>query len=193
MLKLILQIYTWIITRRFHSVGKGTVIKPFLNTCHQEFISLGQDVNVGAFSRLTVATDFGGYHIPSTTPVKLKVGNHVDIGHNAFISIGNDIQIGDHTILSSYVFITDHDHQNNPGTDLHHQPVTSGGFVKIEDNVLIGCKASILKNVTIGRHTTIGANSVVTKDIPPFTIAVGNPAKVIKKYDFKSKKWLSVK
>ncbi|WP_303642797.1 DapH/DapD/GlmU-related protein, partial [uncultured Duncaniella sp.] len=60
------------------------------------------------------------------------------------------------------------------------RPLWSKGKVIIEDSVWIGDKATILPNVTLGKGCIIGANSVVTKDIPPYAIACGNPAKVIR-------------
>ncbi|MBL4677498.1 MAG: hypothetical protein JKY70_15040 [Mucilaginibacter sp.] len=61
--------------------------------------------------------------------------------------------------------------------------------VIIEDNVWIGETVSVLPGVTIGKGSIIGASAVVTKNIPPYSIAVGNPAKVIKTYNFESNSW----
>jgi acetyltransferase-like isoleucine patch superfamily enzyme len=58
--------------------------------------------------------------------------------------------------------------------------------------VWICANSSILAGVHIGEHVVVGAGSVVTKDIPPFSVVVGNPAKIIKKYDFQVKKWITV-
>ena len=92
--------------------------------------------------------------------------------------------------MAPYVFITDHDHGFlDISHNLHDQPLTEGGYVKIGDNVFLGIKSTILKNVTIGEHSAIAANSVVTKDVPPYSIVAGNPAKIIKKYNFHLKRW----
>ena len=68
----------------------------------------------------------------------------------------------------------------------------SNSPVIIEDNVWIGQSVSILKGVKIGFGSIIGSNSVVTKEIPPHSIAVGIPAKVVKTYNFESKQWINV-
>lgn len=176
------KIYTFFIKNSFQSFGQNSIIKPFLNLSNPQFISIGKDVNIGNSCRITVSTSFGNLKTKSITKTKIKIGNHVDIGNNSFISANNNIQIGNHVIMAPDVFITDHDHGFlDVNKNLHQQPLTEGGFVKIEDNVFLGVKSSILKNVTIGQHSVIGANSVVTKDVPPFCIVAGNPAKIVKK------------
>jgi len=176
------KIYTFLIKSNFQSFGKNSIIKPFLNFSQANYISIGQNVNIGNSCRITVSTDFCGLSTKSKTKTKIKIGNHVDIGNNTFISANNNIQIGNHVIMAPLVFITDHDHGFlNITKNLHQQPLTENGFVKIEDNVFLGVKCSILKNVTIGTHSVVGANSVVTKNVPPFSIVAGNPAKIIKK------------
>ncbi|MBI3619777.1 acyltransferase [Candidatus Roizmanbacteria bacterium] len=184
------NLYTFILKGKFHSFGKGSVIKPFLNSANERFIRVGNDVNIGSFCRITVSCEFGGKTVKSNNPVRLSIGNDVDIGNNTFISANNNIVIGDHVIMAPYVFITDHDHGFlDVSRNLHEQPLTEGGKVIIGNNVFIGTKASILKNVKIGDHAIIGANSTITKNVPSYSIAVGNPMKIIKHYNFQTKKW----
>ena len=193
MFDFLIKAYTFFSSRKFISFGQNSKIKPFLNSSHEEHIDIGDNVDIGSFCRIAVSTEFAGHKVRSKNNVRLKIGNHVDVGHNTFISANNNIQIGNHVIMSSYVFITDHDHGfTDVSKNLHKQPLTNGGHVIIGDNVFLGIKSSVLKNVTIGNHSVIGANSVVTKDIPPYTIATGNPAKVIKRYSPKAKKWVSL-
>jgi len=185
--------YTNILKRKFFHFGKGSIAKLFLNSYHEEHISIGDDVNIGTFCRITVSTEFGGYKVKSKNKVRLKIGNNVDVGNNTFISANNDIEIGDHVIMSSCVFITDHDHGfENIDKNIHEQPLSEGGYVKIGNNVFLGEKCSVLKNVSIGNGSVVGANSVVTKDIPAYSVAVGNPARIIKYYDFEKKQWVNV-
>jgi lipopolysaccharide O-acetyltransferase len=189
---LLIKIYTWLLSHQFHSFGRNSIIKPFLNTSNAKHISIGSRVNIGSFSRITVSTEYAGRKVHSQNKIRLKISNNVDIGNNSFITANNLIKIGHHCIISAYVFITDHEHlYQNVNLDLHHQPLSEDGKVIINDNVLVGSHSTILKNVTIGRHSIVGAGSVVTKDIPPYSVAAGNPAKIIKRYDHKSKKWIS--
>lgn len=186
------KFYTALVSRKFKSFGSHSIIKPFLNSYNEPYISIGDYVNIGSFCRITVSTEFNGQKTQSQNKVRLKIGNHVDIGNNTFITANNNVTIGNNIIMSAYVFIGDHDHRNDDvNKSPFDQPLTENGSVNIEDNCLLGVKCSILKNVTIGRGSVIGANAVVTKDIPPYSVAVGNPAKVIRRYDFKKKKWIS--
>ena len=187
------RFYTNLLKRGFYHFGKGSIIKPFLNYANKKYISIGENVNIGSFCRITVSTEFGGKKCESKNRVRIKIGNNVDIGNNTFISANNNIEIGDHVIMSSYVFITDHNHGfENIQKNIHEQPLSEGGFVKIGDNVFLGEKCSILRNVSIGERSVVGSNSVVTKDIPAYSIVVGNPARIIKQYDFDKRQWVNV-
>ena len=123
-------------------------------------------------------------------------GDNVQLNDYVHIGAVGNVSIGNNVLIASRVFISDHDHGFYGESDRHDSPDTipverelSFSPIKIEDNVWIGDNVSVLKGVTIGKGAVIGANSVVTKDIPKYCIAVGSPAKIIKKYNFKTKKW----
>lgn len=184
------KLYTWMIRRKFRDFGKNSIVKPVLNSANEKYISIGDNVDVGAFCRLTVATEFGGHKVKSDNGVRLRIGDNVSIGSNSFLSANNNVEIGNNVIMSAYVFVTDHDHGfGDIEKNLDKQPLSEGGFVKIGDNVFLGVKSSILKNVTIGKRAVVAANAVVTKDVPAFSIVAGNPARIVKKYDFEKKEW----
>lgn len=187
------RLYTRLIKRKFASFGRNSVIMPVLNSTNERFISIGKNVNIGSFCRIAVATEFGGHKVKSDNNIRLKIGDNVSIGNNSFISANNSIEIGNNIIMSSYVFITDHDHGfQNVEKNLDEQPLSEGGHVRIGDNVFLGVKSSVLKNVTIGERSVVAANAVVTRDVPPYSIVAGNPARVIKKYDFEKKEWTKI-
>jgi acetyltransferase-like isoleucine patch superfamily enzyme len=187
------KMYTWLIKNKFHHLGKDSVIMPILNSTNEKFISIGKSVNIGAFCRITVATEFGGYKVKSENPIRLKIGDYTSVGNNSFLSANNDLEIGRHVIISACVFITDHDHGfQDMDKNLDEQPLSQDGHVKIGDNVFLGVKSSVLKNVTIGERSVVAANAVVTKDVPPYTMVAGNPAKIIRKYDFEKKEWIKI-
>jgi len=187
------KLYTFFLKNSFYSFGRGSIVKPFLNTTNSEFIAIGENVNIGTFCRVAVSVSFGNYKCKSKRKVRLKIGNNVHIGNNAFIIANNNIEIGNDVIMAPYVYISDHIHGfYDIKKSLHDQPLTDDGVVKIGDNVFIGIKASILPNVVIGKRSVIGANAVVTKDVPPYSVVVGNPAKVIRKYDFGKREWIKI-
>lgn len=105
----------------------------------------------------------------------------------------DSIIIGKYCLFASYVYITDHDHDY---ADPFNPPCTNGNLVVapvvIGDYVWLGEKVIVLKGVTIGERSIIGAGSIVTHDIPPFSIAVGSPAKVIKQWNHQKQCWEKV-
>ena len=125
----------------------------------------------------------------------LEIGENVEINDDVHIGATEKIIIGDDVLIASKVYISDHNHGNYKGEE-QDSPMSIpkkrkiySSPIKIERNVWIGEFVSILQGVTVGEGSIIGTMSVVTKDIPPYTIAVGSPAKPIKKYNFKTKKW----
>ena len=119
----------------------------------------------------------------------LAFGENVCMNYRCHIGVINSIVVGNNVLIGSNVLITDHSHGYNDARDIHTSPIDrilySKGPVIIEDNVWIGENVSILPGVTIGRNSIIGANSVVTKSIPAFCIASGNPANVIREIPHK--------
>jgi acetyltransferase-like isoleucine patch superfamily enzyme len=113
---------------------------------------------------------------------RIGIGNTV-IGP---VSIGNHVCIGQNVVLSGL----NHNY-HEIDRDISGQGV-SVAQITVEDNVWIGAHSVILSGVTIGKHSVVGAASVVSKDIPPYSVCVGNPARVIKQYNFEKKEWVKV-
>ena len=127
---------------------------------------------------------------------RIEIGKNVMAYHNLHIGAIDSVVIGDRVLIASGVYISDHhhgnysgDHQSSPLEPPIERPLTSSP-VKIGDDAWIGERVSILPGVSIGNGVIIGAGAVVTKDLPDYVIAVGAPAKVIKKYDFNKKVWI---
>lgn len=114
----------------------------------------------------------------------VSIGKNVCFNFRCHIGAINRIEIGDNVLIGSNVLITDHSHGLNDGSDIRVCPAKrklhSKGPVIIEDNVWIGENVCVLPNVKIGYNSIIGANSVVTRDVPPYSVVVGNPAQIIK-------------
>ena len=124
---------------------------------------------------------------------EIILGNHCVIGYYFTILNASKVILGDDVLIASHVLITSENHSMNPESNESYisQPLISKPVI-IGDGCWIGEKSCILPGVTIGKKSIIGAGSVVTKSIPDYCIAVGNPAKVVKKYSFETHKWETV-
>jgi len=141
------------------------------------------DIEIGNHVRLSGKPNFGFsnkvYNHPS-----IKIGDYTFVGHDTAFTAAKQIKIGQHCYIAGGVTISDND-----GHPLNHQdrrqnkaPKTEDVHeVTIGDDVWIGRRAMILKGVQIGNRAIIGANSIVTSDVPDDAIVAGNPAKVIKR------------
>ncbi len=114
----------------------------------------------------------------------LCFGNGVTMEYDCHIGCINKVQIGARVLIASRVYISDHSHGGTTFKDLSAPPnerlLQSKGPVIIEDDVWLGEGVAVMPGVRIGHSSIIGANSVVTKDIPPNSVAAGVPARVIK-------------
>jgi acetyltransferase-like isoleucine patch superfamily enzyme len=117
---------------------------------------------------------------------KITIGSGCRIGRRATISARNRIILEADVLLAPSVLIMDHNHEfSDPEKPIHAQGVTSGGRIFIERNCWLGQGAAILcgsRDLTLGRNSIVGANAVVTKSFPPFSIIAGNPATLIRTY-----------
>ena len=121
----------------------------------------------------------------------VRIGRGSEIGERCRISIANSLEIGEKVLLSPNVYITDCDHEyRNVDIPVIDQGVVQKGQkVSIGEGSYIGINAVIVGNVKIGKHCVIGANSVVTKDVPDFCVAVGGPAKILRKCNKDTGEW----
>ncbi|WP_262914613.1 acyltransferase [Pontibacter vulgaris] len=122
----------------------------------------------------------------------IDIKDNVCIGNYACITGIKKIIINDNTLISEYFYASDHTHGFDPSinTPPIQQDLYSKGEVNIGANCFIGYRVSVLPGVSIGKNCVIGAHSVVTKDIPDYSIATGVPAKILKKYSFKQGAWI---
>lgn len=124
---------------------------------------------------------------------KLTIGKNTIIGHFNHIYATGELTIGEHVLTADKVYIADNQHQyDDVNTPVHLQPIKQFPPMHIGDGTWIGENVCIL-GVSIGKNCVIGANSVVTKEIPDYCVAVGAPAKVVKQFDLKTKTWRSIK
>lgn len=120
---------------------------------------------------------------------KIKIGNRVNFGAFDRIASMNEVIIEDDVLFAAFVHITDHSHgYQDVGVPIVKQDVFSKGPIHIKKGAWLAFGCHILSGVTIGEYAVVAANAVVTKDVPPYTIVAGNPARIIKRYNIQDKK-----
>lgn len=171
--------------KEFFNFGINSVVaKPYLQLSGCKNISIGNNTTILDNCRLAV---YGDNDKPN-----IAIGDncYIGFGFSALASSKGFINIGNNVLFASNVLVTNENHGINPDSKVPYmaQELTAEN-VRIGDGCWIGEKVCILSGVSIGEKSIIGAGSVVTKSIPSFSIAVGNPAKVLKQYNFKDKQW----
>ena len=123
--------------------------------------------------------------------VTLRIGNNCKVGDYVHITASESVSIGDDCLFASHIFISDTNHctlQDDPTTPPDDRPLTSQP-VSIGKNVWLGEGVAVLPGAKIGDGCIIGAHAVVKGEIPAYTIAVGSPAKPVKRYNFEKNVW----
>lgn len=155
-----------------------------------EYINFGDDVEVQSDSFIKCFNEKSS----------LKIGNNVFIGQFNRIGCLGDIIIEDHVLTAPNVFIADHNHEyrdiNIPislqGMRVKRTNDYPNGGIRIGKGTWIGKNVVIVGTLNIGKNCVIGANSIVIHDIPDYSVAVGNPAKVIKYFDKEKGIWVNI-
>ncbi|MDD3320475.1 MAG: acyltransferase [Paludibacter sp.] len=170
-------IFSLWLANEFSNIGKKSTVNYSIIIQGGKYISIGNNSSIG---KRAVITAWDKQDDILFTP-EIKIGNNVSIGEDCHITAINSIVIGNNVLLGKKITITDNSHGKTNWNELQIPPVQrkwySKGPVLIEDNVWIGDKATILAGVTIGKNAVVGANSVVTKDVPCNTVVGGIPAK----------------
>jgi acetyltransferase-like isoleucine patch superfamily enzyme len=154
----------------------------------EAYIAISDDVKLGANVRLAKFINLYGCSIGDNT----KIGAFVEVQKNAFI--GNNCKISSHTFICEGVIVEDNvfiGHNVTFINDVYPRATTPGGHLQtevdwvcgktfIKEGASIGSSATLLCGITVGEHAIVGAGSVVTKDVPPYTIVAGNPARILR-------------
>ena len=167
----------------FKSLGWGAFIDRPLHRMGGKNISIGKRVTINYKSWL------GALPHTNETDCKLIINDGCTIGHFCEIYATKSIIIEKNVLTADRVYISDNLHgYEDINTPIKDQPIRQINPGRIGEGSWIGVGVAVM-GATIGRHCVIGANSVVTRDIPDYSVAVGIPAKVIKRYDFQSNRW----
>ena len=166
--------------KSFGAFGEGSLImwKP-TTIFNEQYIHVGANTLIGPDISLSAGMVPGQQCI--TNPV-VTIGDRCLIGRGSGIVGHFSIEIGNDVWTGHNVYITDQNHGYEDVTRPISQQSQPERAVKIGDGSWLGYGSVVLPGVTIGEHCVIGANSVVTRDVPSFSVAVGVPARVIKKY-----------
>lgn len=170
----------WFLNPFFHHKGRHVMIR---RRTRMDILPFN-DFRIGAYS---VIEDF--------CTINNGVGNVV-IGEHSLIGMSNvvigPVTIGNNVIMAQHVVISGLNHNyTNPELPVSRQGVSVKPVV-IGDDCWIGANAVITSGVTVGKHAVVAAGSVVTKDVPPFSVVAGNPARLVKRYDTGSGTWIRV-
>jgi len=149
-------------------------------------ITIGNDVTIQEFTWIAAEPWTGDNNC------QLVIGNHARIGAFNHIYATGSIIFEDNVLTANSVYITDNVHEyTDINTPIWQQPIKQLNKVVIGEGSWIGEHVAII-GASVGKHSVIGANAVVTHDIPDYCVAVGSPAKVIKQYDLETKKWIKI-
>lgn len=146
-------------------------------------------IDIGDYSIILEKTWLEANPLTGEDKAQLKIGNHCTIGHFNEIYATKSIVIEDYVLTADRVYISDNLHRyENINIPIIKQSIKQIGTVRIGEGSWLGVGVAVI-GANIGKHCVIGANAVVTKDIPDYCVAVGIPAKIIKRYNFETKKW----
>jgi acetyltransferase-like isoleucine patch superfamily enzyme len=165
-------------------IGAGTYIDPSVHVLRWRSVRIGVKTSVAQHTTINV----NDYACPTPTVV---IGNHCWIGLRNFISPGQLIQLGDYCMTgpdckflgTGHVFADPFAPYISTGT-------APGGQLTLGANCWIGANVVIMGHLSVGHGTVLGAGTLLLKSVPPFSVVVGNPGRVVKRYDIQSSQWI---
>ena len=184
------KIIRFFLSKIYGSFGEGSRIQtPVTLIANKKHIFIRKNVFIRKFARIEPVTKWHG----QVFNPKIIIGDGVSFEQNLHLICAEKVFIGSSTLISSFVFITDVNHVfDDVSLSVMQQELAVIPTI-IEKNCFIGTGVKIMAGVHIGEHSVIGANAVVTHDIPPYSVAAGIPAKVIKKFNFETNQWEKTK
>jgi acetyltransferase-like isoleucine patch superfamily enzyme len=171
------KIFSLLVSSAFAYFGRRSVLQLPLRISGENRIALGSDVYVGSGCWLQCLPD------ASLTAVGISIGDGCSIAGGCVISAVNSVILEENVLLARNVYIADHMHKYRD----KNLPVLAQGVERVEPVLIkrgawLGQNVVVCPGVTIGRGSVVGANSVVTKDIEDYSVAVGAPARVVKSF-----------
>ncbi len=183
---MLIKLYSWLQKFfGFKRIGCGSVIKGPWKIWRRDCLEIGNNTFVAENSFFAITK-------LNKEPL-IKIGDNCCLGANFFAACVDEIIIESNVLVSDRVFISDHMHgYQNVELPIIRQTLEPRGQILIKDGAFIGVNAVIMPGVTIGKNSVVGASSVVVDSVPDFSVVAGNPARIIKQYDFNKKEWLGL-
>ena len=177
-------------TYPFASFGRGVWIHPSAMLSR----TIAPAIELGDFVIIRNHAWLNSFDIAGPGDVKITIGDHTVVNAQCVISAKNRIHIEDHVMVSACSLVMDHNHAYEDVTrPIQQQGASPGGTIRIEQGCWIGHGAAIVCNqgeLVLGRNCIVAANSLVTRSFPPYSVIVGNPARVAKQFDPEQQVWL---
>ena len=171
----------------FAAFGNGSIIVPPARVTMPEAIEIGDGVVIHEHAWISVVGAVEG-HVP-----KLMIGDGTHIDRLCHIACVGTIEIQDQVLMGERVLIGDTFHEyEDVTTPVIGQPMAPPEKITVERGSYIGLGAMLMPGVTVGEQAYVGAGALVTADVPPRTVAVGNPARMMKRYDDERATWVDV-
>jgi acetyltransferase-like isoleucine patch superfamily enzyme len=169
--------FSLLIAGAFANFGKRTVLIPPVRLSGEHRIFIGDNVFIGSGSWLQTLSN------ENDSSIAISIGSGTSIAGACTISAVECVTIEENVLLARNVYISDHMHRHTSITvPILHQGLDKIHAVRIRSGAWLGQNVVVCPGVTIGKHAVVGANSVVTRDVPDFAVAVGSPARVVKMY-----------
>jgi acetyltransferase-like isoleucine patch superfamily enzyme len=176
--------------RRFGAFGdRSGILFPTIAVYGEPYIRIGADVIIAPYCSLSAGVMPG--HVPDQDPV-VTIGNGVLIGRGSGVVGHRSIAIGDGVFTGHHVYITDANHGYEDVHETIGRQFAPPRPVVVGAGSWLGHGSIVLPGATVGEHVAVGAGSVVTGELPSYSVAVGNPARVVRRYDTERAEWVKV-
>lgn len=176
--------------REFGAFGEGSgILFPTVALYGEPYIRIGARVVVGPYCTLSAGVMPG--HVPDS-PTVVTIGDDVLIGRGSGVVGHRSIVIGDGVFTGHHVYVTDANHGYEDIHETIGRQFASPRPVVVGAGSWLGHGSIVLPGSDIGEHVAVGAGSVVTGELPSYSVAVGNPARVIRRYDAQREEWVRV-
>lgn len=173
----------------FGSMGKNCSLRRPVFLANPQYIHLGSNVHIHDGARLEAIV-----HTVRRIP-NLSIGDNVNIEQNVHIICQSHVRIGNNVSITGNCVIVDTTHPYHDVRDpakIGDRILDEESFVEVGDSCFLGFGSMIMPNVRVGKYCIVGAHAVVTKDVPDYSVVAGSPARVIRRYDAASDKWVTV-